>query len=72
VLSPDLVGRAARTGLLQDVDDLRLGGLRLAHGNLWARRSILPEDYPFACLKLGEASRASDIEETASALCGGG
>ena len=44
---PDLVARAARIGLLEKADDLRLGELRLAHGNLLARMAIVPESSPY-------------------------
>jgi len=43
VLSSDLVDGAARIGLLQNRHNLRLGELRLAHGNLLARVAIVPK-----------------------------
>ena len=49
----DLVDGAARIGLLQNADDLRLGKLRLAHGNLLARVAIMPESSPFGPSQIG-------------------
>lgn len=43
VVPPDLIDRAAGVGLFQDRYDLGLGGLRLTHGNLLARVTIVPD-----------------------------
>jgi hypothetical protein len=47
VAPSDLVDGAPRIRLLENADDLRLGELRLAHGNLLARVTIVPEDSPY-------------------------
>jgi hypothetical protein len=46
VLPPELVDGSPGIGFFEDRYDLRLGELRLAHGNLLAKGAILPEDSP--------------------------
>jgi hypothetical protein len=59
ILPPDLIDRAARIGLFENGHDLRFGELRLAHGNLLARVTIVPERSPFDCLDLRGAYAVS-------------
>ena len=47
VCPPDLVGGATSVGLLQNADDLRLGTLRLAQGNLLAKGSYCARKFSF-------------------------
>ena len=55
VLPPQLVDWAPGIGFFQDRHDLRFGELRLAHGTLLARMTIVPENSPHGCLDLGGA-----------------
>jgi hypothetical protein len=61
VLPPNLIDGAAGIGLFQDRDNLRLGELRLAHGNLLARVAILPESSPYDCQQLRGAYKTISI-----------
>ena len=47
VVPPDFVDRPTSIGFFQDRHDLRLGELRLAHGNLLAEVAIVPESSPY-------------------------
>lgn len=55
IVPPNLVDRAACVGVLQNGHNLCFGELRLAHENLLARVTIVPESSPYHCLNLGEA-----------------
>jgi len=50
--TPDFIDLATGNDFFQDTHNLRLGELRLAHGNLLARVAILPESSPYDCLDL--------------------
>ena len=57
VAPPNLVDGTAGIGLFQDRYDLRLGELRLAHGNLLAKVTIVPERSPYGPSQIGGSLR---------------
>ena len=62
-LGPIRGGWAPGIGFFEDRHNLRFGELRLAHGNLLARMTIVPECSPNGCLDLGGAYELNGSEE---------